>query len=84
MCSFFIWPLYHAQEKLFLHYCMDSTPCPDLISDDGFFHLQRFPRNILRDDYRPEGKDYVFCKALSYALAVNYARYEMFCYSCLG
>ena len=51
---------------------MDSTHCPDLISNDGFFHLQRFPRNILRDDYRPEGKDYVFCKALSYALAVNY------------
>ena len=51
---------------------MDSTHCPDLISNDEFFHLQRFQRHILSDCYRTEGKDHVFCEALSYALAVNY------------
>ena len=37
-----------------------------------FFHLQRFPLSIIYDDRRPRGKDYIFCKALSCALAVNY------------
>ena len=49
-----------------------SSPCPDLISNDEFFHLQRFQWCRLHKDYRTEGKDHLFCEALSYAVTVNH------------